>query len=96
MLYNFIQGFREKIKGYKTLILNSLVAIPSALAYLFMEFQSSGVDITPLIPAKYAAAAMAVLGVMGIVLRIYTTGSLGSKDGLPSPNGPTDDVKEPI
>lgn len=87
-LYTFIQGAREKIKGYKTIIFNSMLAIPGALVYIYSEVQSSGIDVMQFIPVKYVAVAGVVIGVLGIILRIYTSGGLGSKDGLPAPNAP--------
>lgn len=82
MLYSFIQNLRERLKGYKTIFINAMIGLPSALYALYSEFSS--VDITPLIPAKYAAATVAVISIIGIILRIYTTGPLGSKQGLPN------------
>jgi hypothetical protein len=68
---------REKLKGWKTIWINSVVGIPSTLYYLWMEF--SGVDFTPLIPAKYVALFLVVNSVIGVILRIITTGPVGSK-----------------
>lgn len=97
MLYSFIQNARTRIKGYKTIIVNSMLALPSSLYFLYAQFQSSGVDLTPLIPAKYVAATVAIVSVIGLVLRLYTTGAVGSKEGLPDSGGidPTD-LKGPI
>jgi hypothetical protein len=36
-VYTFIQAAREKIKGYKTVIFNSMLAIPGALVYIYSE-----------------------------------------------------------
>jgi hypothetical protein len=44
--------------------------------------------VTQFVPVKYVAVAGVVIGVIGIILRIYTSGGLGSKDGLPEPNAP--------
>lgn len=87
-LYTFVQGAREKIKGYKTIIFNALIAVPGGLVYAYSEIQSSGIDVTQYVPVKYVGAAGLAIGILGIVLRIYTSGVLGSKDGLPQPNAP--------
>ncbi len=83
-------AIRQKLKGWKTVILNAIVGLPASLLFLYEQF--AGVDITPLIPAKYAAAAVAVMAVMGVVLRIITTGPLGHKgDAAPAPDAKAGD-----
>jgi hypothetical protein len=67
----------EKLKGWKTILANALTGLPAALYGVYLQFQ--GVDVTPLIPAKYAALAVVGMSVLGIVLRIVTTGPVGSK-----------------
>jgi len=87
-VYLFVQKAREKIKGYKTIIFNLMLAVPGALVYIYSEIMASGIDVTQFVPTKYVAIAGVVIGVIGIVLRMYTSGGLGSKDGLPEPNSP--------
>jgi hypothetical protein len=72
-----LDKIRAKLKGWRTVIVNALVGLPASLLFLYEQFQ--GVDITPLIPAKYAAAAVAGMAVLGVVLRIITTGPIGHK-----------------
>jgi hypothetical protein len=78
-------ALREKLKGYKTIVINVLTGLPAALYGLYVEFAS--VDFTPVIPAKYAAAAVVGMSVVGVVLRIITTGPVGAKgDAAPKPD----------
>lgn len=86
MLFLFIHKIRYKLDGWKTVIINTLIALPSSVLYLYSEF--GGVDISSLLPTKYAAAILALLGVMGICLRIATDGGIGQK-GIPD-YSPTD------
>ncbi len=68
---------REKARGWKTVLANSAVGIPATLLYLWTEF--STVDFTPLIPAKYVALFLVCNSILGVVLRIFTTGPVGAK-----------------
>jgi hypothetical protein len=68
---------RQKLKGWKTVVVNALVGLPASLLFLYEQFQ--GVDVTPLIPEKYAAAAVACMAIVGVLLRIITTGPIGRK-----------------
>jgi hypothetical protein len=63
-------------------VVNAIVGLPASLLYIYDEFQ--GVDVTPLIPAKYAAAAVAGMAVLGVMLRILTTGPLGHNGDAPA------------
>ena len=74
---------RAKLKGWKTIIVNATAGLPAALYGLYLEFQS--VDFTPVIPAKYAAAAVVGMAVLGVVLRMITTGPVGAKGDAPPP-----------
>lgn len=84
MIYDAISRVRNALDGWKTIIFHALTGIPGALYFVYTEFQ--GVDVTPLIPVKYAAAAIAILGVLGVIIRIFTDNSVGVK----GPAGPTD------
>jgi hypothetical protein len=72
-----LKRLRQKLKGWKTVVLNAIVGLPASLLFLYEQFQ--GVDVTPLIPAQYAAAAIAGMAVLGVILRIATTGPIGAK-----------------
>lgn len=71
-------ALRAKLKGYRTIIANALVGVPAAVMVIYTEFAS--VDFTPVIPAKYVAIFVLCNAVLGVILRILTTGPIGSKD----------------
>lgn len=68
---------RQKLKGWKTLVFNGVIGFPAAFYGLYLEF--STVDLTPVIPQKYVAAFMVGWAILGVVLRLVTTGPVGSK-----------------
>lgn len=75
-------ALREKLKGWKTIILNSVSAAAAiALVYLQM-FQ--GVDVGLLIPGSWGPRMVALLAVLNIILRLVTTGPVGSKGETPA------------
>ena len=75
---------REKLKGWKTIVANIVMGLPSAAYGLYLQFAT--VDFTPVIPAKYVALFTFGWAVLGIVLRLITTGPVGSKgDEAPAP-----------
>jgi len=76
-------GIREKLKGWKTIVANTLTGLPATAYLLYTEL--STVDFTPVIPVKYAAIAVVGMSVLGIILRIITTGPIGSKGEQPAP-----------
>ena len=74
----------EKLKGWKTIVVNSALALPSALYTLYLALAT--VDFTPVIPAKYVAVFALCWSLLGIVLRLVTTGPVGSKgEEAPAP-----------
>lgn len=78
-------NLRERMKGWKTIIANAITGLPAALLFLYTQF--AGVDFTPLIPAKYVALFVVLQSVVGIVLRLMTTGPVGAKgDEAPAPD----------
>jgi hypothetical protein len=80
-----LKRLRQKLKGWKTVVVNAIVGLPASLLFLYEQFQ--GVDVTPLIPAQYAAAAIAGMAVLGVILRIATTGPIGAKsERTPAPD----------
>lgn len=68
----------EKLKGWKTVIINTLTALPAAVLVFLDQFQ--GVDITPLLPPSKAAQIVCGLSVLNIVLRIFTNTGVGQKE----------------
>jgi hypothetical protein len=76
---------RLKLKGWKTVAVNAMLGLPASLLFVYEQFQ--GVDVTPLIPAQYAAGAVAAMAILGVLLRILTTGPIGHKgDAEPAPD----------
>lgn len=73
---------RARLKGWKTVVANAAIGLPATALYLYTEF--SAVDFTPVIPAKYVALFLICNAVLGIVLRIITTGPVGSKCDNPN------------
>lgn len=93
----YFQRFRERLKGYKTMVANILIGVPGALFYLYQEFVATGFDFTQYVPSKYVGLAVACMAILGVVMRIYTTGALGSKEGLPNATAhAVDDDFDPI
>jgi len=81
---------RLKLKGWKTVVVNAILGLPASLLFVYEQFQ--GVDITPLIPAQYVAGAVAAMAVVGVLLRILTTGPIGHKgDAEPAPDAEAGD-----
>jgi hypothetical protein len=79
----FVAKVRDWLKGWKTVIINAIIGLPAALLAIYDQFAS--VDITPLIPAQYAAVVVAAMALLGVVLRIITTGPVGSKGSQTPP-----------
>lgn len=73
---------REKLKGWKTVIVNAVLGLAGAAYPLYLEFQS--IDLTPVIPAKYVSAFVIFNALIGIGLRCITTGPVGSKGEEPA------------
>lgn len=75
---------RERLKGWKTIIANAAMGLPAALYGIYLAVGT--VDLTPVIPAQYVAWFTVGWSLLGIVLRIITTGPVGSKgDAIPAP-----------
>jgi len=67
----------ETLKGWKTVIVNGVTGLTAALYVLYLQIQT--VDFTPVIPQKYMGYFIVGMSVLGIVLRLITTGPVGSK-----------------
>lgn len=75
---------RERLKGWKTIVANAILGLPAALYGIYLSVGT--VDFTPLIPAQYVAWFTVGWSLLGIVLRLITTGPVGSKgDEAPAP-----------
>jgi hypothetical protein len=70
--------FAEKFKGWRTLIFGIAVSLAGAVLDILDALRL--VDITPLLPPEHALKIIAVIGIVTIVLRLLTTGRVGSKD----------------
>lgn len=70
-------ALRLKLKGYRTIIANAVVGLPAMALFFYTAF--STVDLTPVIPAKYVALFVVCNAVLGVILRLLTTGPIGSK-----------------
>ena len=77
------EAFRKRLLGWKTIIANVMVGLPAAAMYLYTEF--SPVDFTAVIPAKYVGLFVFCNAVLGVILRIITTGPVGSKSEVVLP-----------
>jgi hypothetical protein len=69
---------RERLKGWRTLIFGAVVTLAGSLLDLLDALKL--VDITPLLPPDHALKIIALIGIVTIVLRLLTTGRVGSKD----------------
>jgi len=70
---------RQKLKGWKTVIFGQVVAVLGGALLLLEQLQP--LDLHPVLPAKYADGIIAGIGVAIVVLRVVTTGPVGSKAG---------------
>lgn len=77
------EGLRKRLLGWKTIIANVVVGLPAAALYLYTEF--SVVDFTAVIPAKYVGLFVFCNALLGVFLRVITTGPVGSKSELIPP-----------
>ena len=78
VLRDALASMRERLKGWRTVIFGGAVTLAGAALDLLGAFQL--VDISPLLPPEHALKIIAVIGVVTIVLRLVTTGRVGSKD----------------
>jgi len=77
-------SFKEKLKGWKTIVFNALVGAPVALLALLDEFKA--VDLSSILSPQWAARIVTLMAIAGILLRLVTTGPVGSKgDEAPPP-----------
>ena len=72
------QWLREKIKGWKTIIVAALVGLPMAALEILEQLQL--VDPSTILPEPWGQRVALVLSIAMILLRLVTTGSVGAKD----------------
>jgi hypothetical protein len=70
--------FRQKLKGWKTVIFGMIVTGAGAVLDILESLRA--VDITPLLPPTHALRIIAAIGLVTILLRLFTTGAVGEKD----------------
>jgi len=68
----------ERLKGWRTLIFGSAVTFAGITLDILEALRL--IDITPLLPPDHALKIIAAIGVVTIVLRLITTGRVGSKE----------------
>jgi hypothetical protein len=77
-------SLKQRLKGWKTIVANAALGLPAALYGIYLSVGT--VDFTPLIPAQYVAWFTVGWSLLGIILRVITTGPAGSKgDDAPAP-----------
>ena len=69
---------RVRLKGWRTILINAALGVPAALYGIYLQFGT--IDFTPVIPAKYVSWFTIGWAILGIILRIITTGRVGEKD----------------
>jgi hypothetical protein len=69
---------RQRLKGWKTVIFGAIVTGAGSVLDLLESLRA--VDITPLLPPAHALRIIAAIGVVTILLRLFTTGGVGEKD----------------
>ena len=72
------QWLREKIKGWKTIIVAALVGLPMAALEILEQLQL--VDPSTILPEPWGQRVALALSIAMILLRLVTTGSVGAKD----------------
>lgn len=70
--------FRQKLKGWRTIIFGGAITVAGAALDILNALQL--VDITPLLPPEHALKIIAVIGIVTVVLRMITTGRIGQRD----------------
>lgn len=75
---------REKIKGYRTMIFNGFIAAIPSLLFILDKLQA--VDMSAYLSPGGVTASGIGIGLVGMWLRMITTGPVGSKgDEEPAP-----------
>lgn len=72
------QWLREKVKGWKTIVVAALVGVPMAVLEILEQLQL--VDPVTVLPEPWGQRVALMLSIAMILLRLVTTGSVGAKD----------------
>lgn len=79
------EKIREKLKGWKTVIVGAFVGVPLALLELMEQLKV--IDPASVLPEPWGQRVALGLSITMIVLRIITTGPVGAKgDEAPPPD----------
>jgi hypothetical protein len=73
-----LANLRTRLKGWRTILVAAFWAAAASLGW-FLE-QVQGVDLTPILPAKYRPMWPVAIALSMIVLRFVTTGPVGKKE----------------
>jgi len=78
-------ALRERLKGWKTVIVGALVGLPLALLEIVEQFHL--VDPASILPEPWGQRVALAVSVAMILLRLITTGPVGAKgDEEPDPD----------
>lgn len=70
-------ALREKLKGWKTVIIGFLVAAPLTLLELLQQLQM--IDLNSILPEPWGTRLALAVSVLMILLRLVTNTSVGAK-----------------
>lgn len=70
----------QKLRGYRTIILGTLVAASAAVLEILSLFQA--IDLSLILSPRVAVILNIVIGVLIIVLRFATTGPVGRDEDV--------------
>lgn len=72
------EAVREKLKGWKTVIVGALVALPLSLLEILQQLQM--IDLNSVLPEPWGARLALAVSVAMIVLRLVTNTKVGKAD----------------
>ncbi len=73
----WLRAFRERLKGWKTVIVGAVFGAPLALLEIIEQLKL--VDPATILPEPWGARVALALAVAMILLRLITTGPVGAK-----------------
>ncbi|WLB49240.1 hypothetical protein QIH93_15100 [Bradyrhizobium ottawaense] len=71
-------AIREKLKGWKTVIIGAVVALPLSLLEILQQLQM--IDLNSVLPEPWGARLALVVSVAMILLRLITNTPVGKAD----------------
>lgn len=72
------EAVREKLKGWKTVIIGALVALPLSLLEVLQQLQM--IDLNSVLPEPWGARLALAVSVAMIMLRLVTNTKVGKAD----------------